>query len=210
MIIGSDESWEGDFKSCVEFHGHACPGLAMGYVAAKTGMAWLNERRAADEEIVAVVETDACGCDAVQVITGCTFGKGNFVFKDYGKTAFSFLSRASGRGIRLVAKPGGFSLSSKHRALFDKVSHGTASEDDLKKFWEFHRQRTLDVLGKSSDELYLLHEISLPIPPRARIFDSGICARCGESVMVSRLTETRDGLVCRACLEGEQESGRKG
>jgi len=66
-----------DFKRCVEFHGHICPGLSIGYRAALAGMDRLNEERAPDEEIVAIVETDACSADAVQVLTGCTFGKGS-------------------------------------------------------------------------------------------------------------------------------------
>ena len=49
-----------DFKKCVDFHGHVCPGLAIGYVAGKTGLEWLKENRAEDEEIVSIVETDAC------------------------------------------------------------------------------------------------------------------------------------------------------
>ena len=56
-----------DFKKCAEFHGHICPGLSIGYRAAKAGMEWLAENRADDEEIVAIVETDACSADAVQV-----------------------------------------------------------------------------------------------------------------------------------------------
>ncbi len=38
----------------------------------------LQVERDGDEELFAIVETDACGADAIQVITGCTFGKGNF------------------------------------------------------------------------------------------------------------------------------------
>ena len=74
-----------DFKRCADFHGHICPGLSIGYRAAKAGLDWLNEHRATDEEIVAIVETDACGADAVQVISGCTFGKGNFIFMEPSK-----------------------------------------------------------------------------------------------------------------------------
>ncbi len=84
-------------------------------------MAWLGERRAADEEIVAIVETDACGANAIQVLTGCTFGKGNFIYRNYGKHAFSLLSRASGKGVRLSGKPGARLLSPRHRVIFDKV-----------------------------------------------------------------------------------------
>jgi len=82
-----------DWQKCIEFHGHTCPGLAIGFQAARVLMERLGVLRAPDEELVAIVETDACGADAIQVMTGCTFGKGNFVFKDYGKHAFS-LSRS--------------------------------------------------------------------------------------------------------------------
>jgi formylmethanofuran dehydrogenase subunit E len=87
-----------DFKQCEAFHGHVCPGLSIGYRAAKAAMTWLAEKRSEDEEVVAIVETDACSADAVQVLTGCTFGKGNFIFRDYGKMALTLLSRKTGQG----------------------------------------------------------------------------------------------------------------
>jgi hypothetical protein len=46
-----------DFQRCADFHGHVCPGLAIGYRAAKGGMEWLSAKRAEDEEVVAIVET---------------------------------------------------------------------------------------------------------------------------------------------------------
>jgi len=210
MTEGSQESWEGDFKRCVEFHGHACPGLAMGYRAAKAAMEMLGENRSKDEEIVAIAETDACGCDAVQVITGCTFGKGNFFYKDYGKTAFSFLSRRSGAGVRFIARPDALSLTAEHRALFDKVWNNSATEKDLKSFWDVQRERTITVLNQSLGDLYLLEEVVSPLPQRARILDSKICGCCGETVMVSRLTETEEGFLCRSCQERDEKSGQIG
>jgi formylmethanofuran dehydrogenase subunit E len=209
MTTNLDIEWPDDFQRCVDFHGHACPGLAMGYVAAKAAMAWLGERRAEDEEIVAIVETDACGADAVQVITGCTFGKGNFLFKDYGKTAFSFLSRASGKGIRLCAKPGAFTLTPEHRALFERMWNGTATAEDSQFFQELHRQRTIDVLSKPADTAFLFQEITTPLPARARVFESRTCSRCGESAMATRLTETPVGLLCCPCLEEKRSTGEQ-
>jgi hypothetical protein len=35
------------FKKCEVFHGHICPGLAIGYRAATAAMAWLHEKRSA-------------------------------------------------------------------------------------------------------------------------------------------------------------------
>jgi hypothetical protein len=57
----------------VAFHGHWCPGLAIGIRAAEWALQEMG--RATDEEIVAVVETDMCGVDAIQFLIGCTFGK---------------------------------------------------------------------------------------------------------------------------------------
>ena len=58
--------------------------------------------RAEDEEVVAMVETDMCAVDGIQSLTGCTFGKGNLLYKDHGKLAFTFYRRSDGKGVRLV------------------------------------------------------------------------------------------------------------
>lgn len=42
----------------------------------RANMEALKSLRAEDEEIVAIVENDACGVDDLQCVTGCTFGKG--------------------------------------------------------------------------------------------------------------------------------------
>ena len=93
-----------DWTRCVAFHGHECPGLAIGFMAAKAGLAWIESTRAEDEEVVTIVENDACGVDAVQVLTGCTFGKGNLIHKDYGKQVFTFFNRDTGRAGALFAE----------------------------------------------------------------------------------------------------------
>ena len=55
--------------------------------------------------VVAVTETDMCGVDAIQFLTGCTYGKGNLIHLDYGKMAFSFYSRANQKAVRIVLIP---------------------------------------------------------------------------------------------------------
>ena len=77
------------YEEIIQFHGHDCPGLAMGYRMATAAMKNLESFRADDEELVAIVENDACGVDALQCITGCTFGKGNLLFRDYGKHVYT-------------------------------------------------------------------------------------------------------------------------
>ena len=100
------KSYPRDLDQVVKFHGHFCGGIVIGYRAAKAGMQHLSARRAQDEELVAIVENDSCAADAVQVITGCTFGKGNFFFRDHGKHVYTFALRPSGRAVRVSRKPG--------------------------------------------------------------------------------------------------------
>ena len=65
------------WADCAEFHGHECGGLTIGYKAALYAIKLLNIGCAEDEEVVCISENDACGVDAIQVMLGCSAGKGN-------------------------------------------------------------------------------------------------------------------------------------
>ena len=158
-----------DFKRCAAFHGHVCPGLSIGFRAARVAMDRLREKRAADEETVVVVETDACSADAVQVLTGCTFGKGNFIHRDYGKMALTLLSRNTGRGVRVAMKPGAFKPDEEHMALIQKITRGNATAEEHKRFEELHFKRTCDILEAPVDRLFSVSFGEMELPARARI-----------------------------------------
>ena len=87
-----------EFNKVVEFHGHVCPGLAIGYRVAKYIKGHCDKSE--DEELVAIVENNSCSVDAIQQMLSCTFGKGNLIFKDYGKQVFTFYCRGDTRGRR--------------------------------------------------------------------------------------------------------------
>ena len=189
------------FKKCLDFHGHLCPGLSLGYQAAMAGMEWLSARRAEDEEVVAIVETDACGCDAIQVVTGCTFGKGNFLYRDYGKHVFTFFSRQTGKGVRIARKPENDNpVDPEHRELLAKIRQGTASDEERGRFRAKHENASKKVLDKRPEELFSITEITVPIPEKARIEPSINCARCGEPTMSTKLMEKNGDKICRGCL----------
>ena len=89
------------FSDVTKFHGHVCPGSAIGYKAAEAGLNELKSHCSQDDEIVAIVENNSCAVDAVQVLTGCTFGKGNLLFKDHGKQVYTFINRTTNEGVRV-------------------------------------------------------------------------------------------------------------
>ena len=95
------EKW----KKCVEFHGHECGGLTIGYKAAEYAAKLLDLNFSNNEDVVCIAENDACGIDAIQVLLGCSVGKGNLLFHLTGKQAFSFYDRLTKKSVRLVLKP---------------------------------------------------------------------------------------------------------
>ena len=94
------------WQDCVAFHGHECGGLTIGYKASLYAIELLNLEFSADEQVVCIAENDACGIDGIQVMLGCSIGKGNLLFHMRGKSAYSFYNRKTGASVRLVLKPG--------------------------------------------------------------------------------------------------------
>ena len=167
------------YSQIVQFHGHRCAGLAIGYRMANAAMKELGSVRSADEEIVAVVENDACGVDALQCVTGCTFGKGNLVFHDYGKLVYTLYSRATGKGVRVVFHGKG---------IPDNLRDGPAARAD----W---------ILKAPADSILSVSRVQVPEPKPAEIRKSVPCAFCGELVMESRLREIDGKPACIPCSE---------
>ncbi len=189
-----------DWRRCTEFHGHSCPGLALGYIAARAAMAWLNSRRSPDEELVAIVETDACGVDAIQVLTGCTFGKGNLIHRDYGKMCFTFLSRATGRGLRLALKEKAMAPGPRQQELLAKAGEKGLGDDEELELARLGTRRIEDILNAGAEALFQYKEVEEEMPAKARIAPAKPCAQCGEPTMEGKLAFFAGQWLCRACL----------
>ena len=191
----------------MEFHGHSFPGLATGYRVAKVALRELGISRAADEELVAIVENDACGVDAVQVLTGCTLGKGNLLFRDYGKHVFTFICRNSGRAVRIAVKGGAWRQGGEDsRELREKVFSGTATPEEEELFRRRQEERIHHILEAPEEEFCTVQQISVELPPKARIFSSVTCAFCGEPVAEARARVREGKFACIPCA-GEYSRG---
>ena len=163
----------------------------------------LEEKRSVDEELVAIVENNACGTDAVQVLTGCTFGKGNFIFKDYGKHAFTFMGRNSGKGVRVTMNPGGFKQDNRHQELMAKIREGKAIPSEQQEFQKLHRQKAIDVLDMPAEKLFTIKWIDKEPPSKAKVEPSIMCDKCGEPTMASKLEKVGEKRFCQECAKGD-------
>jgi len=173
-------------EEAIAFHGHYCPGLLIGYRAALAGLRALGVERAEDEELVAIAETDACGLDAIQVLTGCTIGKGNLILRDWGKQVFTFGRRSDGKMVRVALR----------------YRPPDAAEADLSE--EERRRRSTERLRTLPDEeLFDIRWVDAPLPGPARIFRTVQCSECGEGVMEARARLREGKPVCPECYGPE-------
>lgn len=166
------------WEKAIEFHGHACPGLAIGYKAAEAAMKVLGDARDTDEELVAVVQNDSCAVDAIQSVLGCTAGKGNLIFKNMGKQVYTVGRRSDGTAVRIALK-------------YEILSGGTGTKEE----------RMNNILNSDVNDLFEIRGIDVELPKKAVIFKTLKCDKCGEGVMEST-ARLKDGKpVCPECFE---------
>lgn len=201
-VLEQDALDESVLERLVAFHGHQCPGLAMGVQAARLALREVGPDTS-DEGVVAVVETDMCGVDAIQFLTCCTFGKGNLVHRDWGKKVFTFFRRSDGKAVRIAARSGALQPDPEHQRLRERISAGQASDADRRRFRELHVQRSEQVLAQDPEELFTVEPVDDEPPRRARIKDSVPCARCGEEVMETRIRRVDGRELCQPCFDLE-------
>ena len=191
---------EQTLERVIDFHGHMCPGLAMGVQAAQIALREIGPH-SKDEEVVAVVETDMCGVDAIQFLTGCTFGKGNLIHRDWGKNVYTFYRRSDGRAVRVAGRPDAWQRNPEHQELFAKVRTKQATPEERARFQELHESESRRVLELDPEQLYEFRELSGPPPRRARIHATVVCAQCGEGAMETRVRRLDGRDLCPPCFE---------
>lgn len=167
----NEELW----KKSVEFHGHECPGLAIGFKACEAAIGKMKLMFSKDEEVVCVTENDACGVDAIQVITGCTFGKGNLIYRGTGKMAFTFFSRAKNESLRMILRPFKGEMDRKERKEY--------------------------ILNAPLEEVFIFSKPSFVMPDKARLFTTVICEVCGEGAMEHKIRINDGKKVCLDCFK---------
>lgn len=166
------------WEQAVAFHGHSCPGLAIGFAASLAASQLLHFSLPAatlDEDLVCVTENDACGVDAVQFLTGCTLGKGNLIYRGTGKMAFSFFNRKNGESVRLYLKPSPRPMERDERQAY--------------------------LLNTPPLTLFQCSKPSFPMPERARLFSTIPCEVCGEGAPEYKMRLVDGKKVCLDCFQ---------
>ncbi|NLI90165.1 MAG: formylmethanofuran dehydrogenase [Epulopiscium sp.] len=170
------------WEKCADFHGHVCGGLTIGYKAALYAIELMDLKLdkelgsssiSSDEEIVCICENDACGVDAIQVILGCTIGKGNLLFHMTGKQAFSFYNRDTNQSVRLVLK---------------SAPKGMTREESFDYYQSCKPRDMFDV-----------KDTAIKLPEKAQIFRSIDCELCHERTSENMIRLEDGKSLCLDC-----------
>ncbi len=169
-------------------HGHLCAGQVLG-----VRMAMLGLRRLAIEDpvrerkrLLTYVEIDRCATDAVAVVTGCRLGKRALKFRDWGKTAATFVDLATHRAIRLAAKE---SSKAAARARYPEIAG--RNQQQMKAYREM---ADADLFDETWVEVDVAPE-DLP----GYQSEHAVCGACGEGIQFKREVERDGRILCRAC-----------
>lgn len=195
---------ETSFQEVTTFHGHICPGTIIGYRAAQIAVRAFSSTKSIDEELIAIVENDSCSVDAIQVVTGCTFGKGNLIFKDYGKHVYTFINRETGDALRISLNSSVDleQIDPTWNQLRRKVASGSATSLEQQDFRKRADKIAEKLMNMPDGDLFNVKHVKIAdVPKKARVFRSAVCQSCGELVSEHRARLENGGIVCIPCSE---------
>lgn len=186
------------------FHGHKCPAMPMGLRAGAAAMNRLGVERAPDSQLIALVELGenhcaTCFADGVQVITGCTMGKGNIHRLNYGKWGLTLIDKKTGRAVRVSPRAEAMQAN-KHTEFFSEyrekgIPASQVPAAVVDPLVERVMQAPEEQLFTVSDILPY-HEVE---PPHS--FVTFVCDLCGEMTVEPYGRLLGDRRVCIPCRE---------
>lgn len=188
------------FQDAVDFHRHLCLDIAVGYRAAKILVREMGGELKNMKEVVALVGNETCALDAIQEITGCTFGKRNLILTQIGKPVYILQNTKTGNSVRAYCHYWDTFDHTEFRALRKAVKQPGATEAE-KKTLEKMTKDTIDaILAAPDSALFKVTRLVLPSPKIAGKYPAAPCEGCGEHVNEALLSEEAGQKLCTECL----------
>ncbi|GAB6164688.1 FmdE family protein [Thermostilla marina] len=186
------------------FHGHKCPAMPMGLRVGAAAMNKLGVDRAKDGQLVALIEIGddhcaTCFADGVQMITGCTFGKGNIKKLHYGKWGVTLIDKKTGRAVRVSPRAEAMAANKKTPFFQEYRMKGVPASQVPD---EVAQPLVEKVMSAPEEQIMLVGEVfeyHWQDPPHS--FESFVCDLCGEMVVEPYGRLLGDKKVCIPCRE---------
>ncbi len=185
-----------------KFHGHKCPAMPNGLRVAAAAMNALGVERTGDSALHAFLDLGenhcaTCFADGVQVITGCTFGKGNISKTHKGKWALTLVDKKTNRAVRVTPKAEAM-LANKKTEFFTKYRMVGVPPTQVPD--EVVQPLVEKVMNAPEEMMMNISEIfTYEWPKEKHSFEGFVCEECGEMVVEKYGRVKGDKKVCIDC-----------
>ena len=194
------------FDLGMALHGHRCPAMPMGLRVAAAAMNALGVDRSTDGQLLALIELGddhcaTCFADGIQMITGCTFGKGNIKKLHYGKWGLTLINKKTQLAVRVAPKTEAL-LVSKQSEFMQKYRQKGVPASQVP---ESVVAPLVEMVMDTPDEALLNvgEVVAYEHKDGAHSFNTFVCETCGE-MTVAEYGRMKDGKhVCIPCAQGE-------
>jgi formylmethanofuran dehydrogenase subunit E len=168
-------------------HSHLCPRQVLGVRIGLAGAAALNlplPRR--DKRLLAILETDGCFADGVEIATGSSVGRRTLKVVDYGKIAATFVDVKTETAVRVAPQ-----LDVRDRAW-------ACAPDERRRYFA----QLVGYQQLPDAELLTIEPVILATPVARIVSRPGVrvdCAVCGEEIINEREVWVQNRALCQAC-----------
>jgi formylmethanofuran dehydrogenase subunit E len=192
-----------------KFHGHKCPAMPNGLRAAEAAMNKLGVERTGDSALHVILELGenhcaTCFADGVQVLTGCTFGKGNIEKNHKGKWGLTLIDKKTNRAVRVVPKAEAMMQTKKTSFFRDYREKGIAPTQVPDEVVQPLVDKVMNAPAEMILDVSEVFEYKWEQP--AHSFNSFPCESCGEMVVAEYTVEVNGKLICKDCAEKQQKT----
>ncbi|MFC0875124.1 FmdE family protein [Saccharicrinis sp. FJH2] len=185
-----------------KFHGHKCPAMPNGLRVGSAAMNALGVERTGDSALHAILDLGenhcaTCFADGIQVITGCTFGKGNIEKTHKGKWALTLIDKKTNRAVRVTPTAEAMLANKKTTFFKDYREKGvppTQVPDDVVE------PLVVKVMNAPEDKMMKISEVfEYQWKQPVHSFNSFVCEECGEMTVMEYGRVKGDKKVCMEC-----------
>lgn len=156
------------------------------------------------DAVAAIIERNCRPTDAIQALTACTFGAGNLITRDWGKSAYTFVRKADGYAVRIVRRPAtatAAALTTSQPASDGTAAPGgpgTAPEGAAAK-----EHRGWQILEQPARDFLAVQDVDVPVPAKATRPPTPLvsCPDCREDVVEAEAVSLGGEVVCVPCRQ---------
>ncbi|MHA1746829.1 MAG: FmdE family protein [Promethearchaeota archaeon] len=196
-----------------KFHGHKCPAMPLGLKIGSVAMNELGVEHSKAGELYCIVDIGdfhCAGCfgDGVQVITGCTFGKGNLIKSKKGKFSITLIDQKNKKGVKIVPK-GEWLIKAFNSPFMEERKSGKPPQNIDETIVNPLIKKVLEMNPADQFNIKKIDNIRVDIPKHN--WDKRLCEECGELTVADYAFHIHNRFLCADCAgmsSGPLEVGR--